>query len=78
MSLYPHSNDPDALGIMILAIAPVVFLLCSFYNAYRLGRFRKPRKSSPVRSLKRSGGKWFLFAAIPLTVLLALIFRFAF
>ena len=39
--ILPAGNDPGALGILVMGIAPAVLLLGWLYNAYRMGRFRK-------------------------------------
>ncbi|MCQ5025255.1 hypothetical protein NE612_00190 [Oscillibacter valericigenes] len=39
--ILPAGNDPGALGILVMVIAPAVLLLGWLYNAYRMGRFRK-------------------------------------
>lgn len=39
--ILPAGNDPGALGILVMVIAPAVLLLGWLYNAYRMGRFRQ-------------------------------------
>lgn len=39
--ILPAGNDPGALGILVMVIAPTVLPLGWLYNAYRMGRFRK-------------------------------------
>ena len=79
MYLYPHSNHNDALGLMMLVIAPAVFLLCWLYNAYRLGKFRKRRHAPPNIARKRTYKKGlFVIGCIILAILLGLAARFVF
>ena len=71
MHIYPHSNSPDALGVMVLVIAPAVFLLCWLFNACRLGKFKNFKWS-----LFTPGNRIFLFFITGICViLLAFIIR---
>lgn len=62
---YPHSNDPNALGLMVV-VAPAVFLLCWFYNAYRLGKLKKMRHTvqSIINSIIHKKGLFIICSII--------------
>ena len=60
----------------ILIVAVVVGLLVWLYNAYRLGKFRKPDDDTPPKAVNLKREKLLLSAGIVGLVLLAAILAF--
>ena len=60
-SQYPHYISPNmGLGECLL-ISGVVYLLCLLFNAYRLGKFKKPKHKAPPGSLPKIARKQMIF-----------------
>lgn len=69
MYIHPPSSSPDALGVLVLVIAPAVFLLCWLFNAYKLGKFKHVKWSLSAPENRR-----FLFFLISVFVVLLILF----
>lgn len=65
----PYSNSPDALGVLVLVIAPAVFLLCLLFNVYKLGKFKHVKWS-----LSAPENRHFLLFLISVFVVLLILF----
>ena len=73
--MIPHSNDPDALGLLVLVFAPAVYLFCRLFNAHQMGKFRKKKGDasdswSPIAP-KKAVALVFCFMAVILRIALA-------
>lgn len=77
-----YSNHPDTLGVLVLVIAPAVFLLCWLFNAHRMGKFRwmKDRSAHIPKITRKSSVKTVLriVSGLGLGILLGLACRFLF
>lgn len=81
MYLPQYSNNPDTLGILVVIIAPLVFVLCRLYNAHRMGKFKKSRHTAaPRASIPASGNTYrkalLIAAGLLAGLLLGLAYRF--
>ena len=71
----PNYTDHD-LGLLVFLIAPAVAFLCWFYNAKKLGKFKKKTDTAPDMTRRTGLPKWLvILCGILLGILLGLAIR---